>query len=117
MCGHTNDGKIFLIQSNSIGVEGELGLLLMRSFLTTLAAEPEGVEMVLFLNSGVMLTTEGAETLSDIELIEKSGAPVYSCGTCLDYFNIKDKLAVGKVGSMSTTVAGLTSTAQVVTVG
>jgi len=56
----------------------------------------------IFLNRGVFLTTEGSEVINDLKELEKIGVEIISCGTCLDYYNLKEKLQVGSVGNMYT---------------
>ena len=51
-------------------------------------------------NSGAYLTSEGAPTLDDIRALERRGTEVLTCGTCLDYLGIRDKLAVGGVTNL-----------------
>jgi hypothetical protein len=55
---------------------------------------------MLFFNSGVKLTTEGSTALEDLRKLEEKGTVISSCGTCLDFYKVKDKLAVGSVTNM-----------------
>jgi len=99
---------VVCITSDQFGVgEERLGEILMKAFLNTLwDYEPRPAKM-LFINSGVMLTTKGSEVLETLSLLEQEGVEIFSCGTCLDYYEIKDKLRVGKVTNMYETVASL----------
>jgi selenium metabolism protein YedF len=92
----------------------ELGGILMRAFLKTVREVLPRPQKVIFLNSGVKLTVEGAELLPDIKLLEADGMQILSCGTCLDYYKIKDKLAVGKVSNMFDIATALVSSDRVV---
>jgi selenium metabolism protein YedF len=85
----------------------ELGWVLMRSFLKALAGSETKPERAIFVNTGVRLTTEGSVVLSDVKALENAGVEILSCATCLDYFDLKEKLSVGKVTNMSDTVAAL----------
>jgi selenium metabolism protein YedF len=71
---------------------------------------------VLFINSGAMLTTEGSEVLETLNLLEKEGVEIFSCGTCLNYYAIKDKLKAGKVTNMYETVDALLTAGKVVNI-
>ena len=107
----------FLILADGLGPEPELGRVLMRSFLGTVAqSEPKPTRM-LFLNRGVHLTTEGSPVLDVIEEIAGAGVEILSCGTCLEYFGKRDALRVGSVANMYDTVETLTGPHKVVTVG
>ncbi|MFY9140483.1 MAG: sulfurtransferase-like selenium metabolism protein YedF [Thermacetogeniaceae bacterium] len=106
---------VVLVTSNLFGQgEEELGKTLMRSFLYTLT-QMENIKQMIFMNSGVFLTTEGSEVLEMLKTMEESGVEILSCGTCLDYYGLKDKLAVGKVTNMYTAVEAITSAARLIT--
>ena len=80
----------------------ELGKILMRSFLYTLTELDGRVKNIIFMNSGVFLTTEGSEVLEILQSLSQEGVEILSCGTCLDFYGLKDKLAVGDVTNMYT---------------
>ncbi|MGI6405436.1 MAG: sulfurtransferase-like selenium metabolism protein YedF [Syntrophaceticus sp.] len=106
---------VVLITSNLFGQgEEELGKTLMKSFLYALT-QVENIKQMIFMNSGVFLTTEGSDVLESLKTMEESGVEILSCGTCLDYYGLKDKLAVGEVTNMYTAVELLTSAAKAVT--
>lgn len=100
--------KIFLIKSSTMG-EGsqELGRILMRSFIYTIKETTPLPAKMLFLNSGVYLTTEGSPVLEDLQELEKMGVEVFSCGTCLDYYQLKEKLRVGNITNMYDTLESI----------
>ena len=54
----------------------------------------------LIYNGGAHLTCEGSESLEDIKELESRGTKILTCGTCLDFYGIKDKLAVGDVTNL-----------------
>ncbi|QJW49305.1 hypothetical protein HA075_23655 [bacterium BFN5] len=56
----------------------------------------------MFINSGVLLTTQGSPVLEYLQKLEQAGVQLISCGTCLEYYQLKDKLAVGGVTNMYT---------------
>lgn len=80
----------------------ELGKILMRSFLYTLSELNGRVKNIIFMNSGVFLTTEGSEVLEILQGLSQEGVEILSCGTCLDFYGLKEKLAVGEVTNMYT---------------
>ncbi len=92
-----------LISSNLMGKGSEeLGALLIKSFVYTLTQLEDSIKCLLFMNSGVFLTTEGSEVLPHLKDLANRGVDVLSCGTCLDFYGLKDKLAVGEVSNMYT---------------
>jgi hypothetical protein len=68
----------------------------------------------LFLNDAVKLTAEGSGVLDSIRLLEEAGVEILSCGTCLDYYQLKDKLKVGLITNMYDTVDSLLSAGKVI---
>lgn len=92
---------VYFITSETIGRgDDELGAILMRSFLKNLVTADSAPHALVFMNGGVKLTCEGSELADDIQAVEARGTAVWSCGTCLDYYNLKDKLKAGQVGGM-----------------
>jgi len=94
--------KTVIILSQDIMGRGseELGTILIKAFMNTLAeSDPPPWRIVLF-NRGVLLAVEGAETVEALTNLEKLGAAILVCGTCLDYFGLKEKVAVGMVSNM-----------------
>jgi len=94
---------VVLVASDRLG-DGpdELGRLLMKNFIITLLDLERLPDRMLFLNSGVLLTTEGSEVLEALEKLGNSGVEVMSCGVCLDYFHRKEQLRAGVVTTMFT---------------
>ena len=80
--------------------EPRLGRILMKSFLYSLTQLEELPQTVLFFNGGVRMTTEGSESIEDLKALESQGVEILSCGTCLDFYGLKDKLLVGGITNM-----------------
>jgi selenium metabolism protein YedF len=109
-------GKTFFILSDSFGRgEEELGRVLARNFLYSLAREENKPARVMLMNGGVRLACEGSDSLDDLKLLVEAGVPVKACGTCLDYLGLKDRLAVGEIGTMPAAVEVLAGDSDVVT--
>ncbi len=101
-------GKVLLITSDKLGSgSDELGALLMRNFLFTLLETEERPDRILFLNSGVLLAVNGAETVEALSRLARNGVELASCGVCLDFYGKKDQLAVGVVTNMFSTAEQL----------
>lgn len=118
VCSNINSGnKVVLFTSNTMGRGSEeLGKILIKSFVYTLTESTPYPNTLLFYNSGVRLTCEGSEVLEDLKKLEKEGVEILSCGTCLDYYQIKDKLQVGQVTNMYTIYEKLRSAANIVNI-
>ncbi|MCC5908979.1 MAG: sulfurtransferase-like selenium metabolism protein YedF [Clostridiaceae bacterium] len=92
---------VILISKDRLG-EGseELGKILMKGYIYTLTEVQPLPKSILFLNGGVNLVVEGAETIEHLRDLESKGVEILSCGACLDYFKVKNKLLVGGIGNM-----------------
>lgn len=92
---------VVYIHSHLLGIgEEALGTILMRSFLKTLLElEPKPTQLIL-INSGVRLASEGSEVLETLQTLSGNRVEILSCGTCLDFYGLKEKLRVGKVSNM-----------------
>lgn len=91
------------IASDTMGSGDDLlGKILMKSFIYTVSETRPFPSSIVFYNGGVRLTIEGSEVLDDIINLEKAGVEIISCGTCLDFLEIQDKLAVGSISNMYT---------------
>lgn len=89
--------------ANTMGKgEEELGKILIKSLMYTISETDPLPHTLVFYNSGVFLTTEGSPVLDDIKKMEEQGVEVISCGTCLDYYQLKEKLQVGEISNMYT---------------
>jgi len=93
--------KIFLIQSESLGRgEDQLGGLLTANFLRLLGENNEKPESIIFWNTGVRLVCEGSKVLGHLRRLEFQGVTILACTSCLEYFDLVDKVAVGKPTTM-----------------
>lgn len=109
--------KTFLVLSDRIGgADGELGAVLMRNFLYSLARNGTPPARVMLMNEGVRLACTGSESLEDLRLLAGAGVPVKACGTCLDFLGLKEELAVGEIGTMPAAVETLAGDSDVVTI-
>jgi selenium metabolism protein YedF len=110
-----NDNIVVYINSNLMGVgDEELGRILMGAFLKTIiGAEPQP-KKIIFINSGVKLATEGSEVLESIIEMEKKGIEILSCGTCLNFYGLKEKLRVGVVSNMYDIIESLVEADKVI---
>lgn len=95
--------RIMLVASDRMG-DGpeELGRLLMKNFIITLLDMELLPDRIFFVNSGVLLTTEGSELLEALEALGNRGVEIFSCGVCLDFFHRKELLRSGTVTNMFT---------------
>lgn len=94
-------GMLVVLSANVMGTgEEKLGKSLMKAFVFALTKQDILPETILCYNSGAYLTCEGSDSLEEFKALEAEGVNILTCGTCLDFYGIKDKLAVGTVTNM-----------------
>ena len=94
-------GMLVVLSGCTMGSGDEkLGKALMKAFVFALTKQDVLPETILCYNTGAYLTTDGADTLEDLKLLESEGVTILTCGTCLDFYGLKEKLAVGGVTNM-----------------
>jgi selenium metabolism protein YedF len=112
-----NNDFIIVIITDKLGAgEEQLGQLLMKTYTYTLNETKPYPRAVILINSGVKLAVEGSETLENMQKLAEKNIEIISCGTCLDFYNIKDKLQVGIVGNMYTIVEYMNKAAKVINI-
>jgi selenium metabolism protein YedF len=103
------------VASNCMGSgSDELGVKLMRGFLRTLIDSPPLPWRIVLINSGVKLGTIDEEAVDAISMLQDRGVEVLSCGTCLEHFQLEDKLRVGKVTNMYEVIETLNQASKVI---
>jgi selenium metabolism protein YedF len=106
--------KTILVQSSVLGRgDDELGMMLMSNFLRLLCESKEKPATLAFLNTGVQLVCEGSWALEHLKTLEEQGVEILACRTCLDYFELTDKLKVGKPTNMAKTIETMLATEMV----
>lgn len=102
--------KVFLIQSEGLGRgDDKLGLMLMANFLRLLGDSKDKPSTLVFWNSGVRLVCEGSPVLDHLKRLEDRGIEILACTTCLEYFDLMDKLKIGKPTTMIKSIQAMLS--------
>ena len=109
-----DDSLLLTIKSSGIGDEPDLGEKLIRAFFTMLVESGRLPAQCIFMSTGVFLTTEGSPVLDLLGQLEQAGSKLLSCGTCLDYYGRRDKLAIGEPTTMRDTVSAMLSFEKVI---
>ena len=94
-------GMVVVLSADMMGTgDDALGKTLMKSFVFALTKQDVLPETVLCYNRGAYLSCKGSESLADLKALEAEGVSIMTCGTCLDYYGLKDELGVGSVTNM-----------------
>ena len=100
--------KVILVQSESLGRgDDTLGLMLMANFLRLLGESGDKPGGIIFWNAGVRLVCEGSKALEHIRRLEDQGVEILACGTCLEYFDLMDRLVLGKRTTMASSIESI----------
>lgn len=107
--------SVVLCTSDKFG-EGDpdLGDILIKGYFYTLSELDVVPKAIIFLNSGVKLTSEGSKVLKDLKILESKGVEILSCGTCLDFYELTSQLSVGGVSNMFTIVEHMNNSKKVI---
>lgn len=109
--------RTIIISSNTMG-EGseELGAKLIASFLRKVWGMEQKPAKILFYNSGVKLLAEGSGVLDALDSLYSAGVDLIACGTCVTYFNLKDKILIGRVSDMNEIASSMLDSDKVITI-
>jgi selenium metabolism protein YedF len=109
-------GKLVVYLGNNSMGSGDraLGKKLMRGFLRTWIDVDHRPWRMIFINSGVKLTTLDEESVEALSILAERGVEILSCRTCLDHFGLSDKLRVGRDTNMYEVIQSLSEAAKVI---
>ena len=117
VCSPEASGSVVAIGRDTMGSgDEELGKILIKGFIYSLTELSTPPKAVIFFNSGAKLSVEGSNALNDIRTLEGKGSVILTCGTCLNFYGIQDKLAVGTVTNMYTIVETMCEAGKVINI-
>jgi len=106
---------VVVVSSDRMGSgNDELGKVLIKGFIYAVSQLETLPKTMLFYNGGAKITTEGSDSLEDLKNLEAQGVKIMTCGTCLDYYGLKDKLQVGQVTNMYVIVETMASAGKII---
>ena len=106
---------VVVVSSDTMGSGSEeLGKVLMKGFLYAVSQLETLPKTILFYNGGAKITAGESPSLDDLRSMEAQGVEILTCGTCLDYYGLKDKLAVGGVTNMYNIVDTMNRAARII---
>ena len=94
-------GMVVVLSSGTMGTGDEkLGKTLMKGFVYALTQQDVLPETILMYNGGAFLSCRGSDSVQDLKDLEKKGVKILTCGTCLNYYELGEKLEVGTVTNL-----------------
>ncbi|MBU2537327.1 MAG: sulfurtransferase-like selenium metabolism protein YedF [Proteobacteria bacterium] len=114
-CDLPGTGLVMVIPADTMGRgDDPLGHVLMRAYIKTIKHLSPLPAKIFFYNTGVKITATESDLVAPLRELGSLGVEIYSCGTCLDFFNLKDTLLVGQVTNMFEIMDGMAQAAKVV---
>ncbi len=114
-CSVSGAGVVYVFPAETMGRgDRELGKILMRAFVKTIRELDPKPTRLLFYNSGVKLTSTDSDLIAPFRELEEQGVDILSCGTCLDFFHLKEELRVGRVTNMFEIMESMATATRVV---
>ncbi len=111
----SSENTVVVISSSKMGEgEEELGKVLIKGFIYALTQLDTLPKTMLFYNGGAFLTCEGSESLEDLKFLKEQGVEIFTCGTCLNYYGLTEKLQVGEITNMYVIAEKMTQADKVV---
>jgi selenium metabolism protein YedF len=106
---------VVLIAGEQFGTgSAELGRLLLQLLLRSLSEQAALPAELLLAHGGVTLAVDGSPVLDSLQKLQQAGVAVRVCGTCLDYYKLKDRVRVGTVSNMYELVEAMMAAGSVV---
>jgi selenium metabolism protein YedF len=109
--GHT----VICIKNDKMGFgNDDLGALLLKGFVNTIREVHPLPDTIIFYNRGVLLTTANSALLAPLKELESLGVELLICGTCAEFYKIKDQIGVGKISNMYNIVSSLANAGSII---
>ncbi len=106
---------VLLFTRNGLGQAPEdLQQGLAMKFLSLLEQSGQLPAKILFYTAGVKLACQGSPVLEQLRVMEAKGVELVLCKTCLDYFHLADRVAVGIIGGMPDIIEAMQKAGKVV---
>lgn len=113
--GKSSAGTVVVFSSDRMGMgDDDLGAILIKAFINTLAGSDNVPSKILFYNSGVKLTAEGSGVTDDLATLQSNGTELLICGTCVNYYNIKEKIHAGTISNMYDILEAMKSSSKII---
>ncbi|MCS7163694.1 MAG: sulfurtransferase-like selenium metabolism protein YedF [Thermodesulfovibrio sp.] len=103
----TKKNLLLIISSDVMGKDEEIGRILMKAFFETMIVNKQLPQMIFLMNKAVKLSTVDEEFIQILKQIEQMGTEIFTCGTCLKYYNLEDSLKVGYRGTTNHILEGM----------
>lgn len=109
-------GTVIVLHAETLGRgDDALGAKLIGGYLRTLAAVDPKPEAIVFYNAAVRLLAQGSPHLDSLRALDDAGVELLACVTCLEFYALAEKIALGRVSNMREIVQRTMAAAKVIT--
>jgi len=93
--------SVVCFKSDKMGMGADdLGAILIQGFINKVKEMPNKPDIFIFYNSAVKLVAGDSPVLAGLQEIHQSGVKFPICGTCSDFFKVKEDIQVGTISNM-----------------
>ncbi len=108
---------VIVVTNNGMGnADEKLQQLLFAKYLELLLHNTDLPAALCFYTEGVKLVCEGSPVIESLRSLENKGVHLIICSTCLNYFDLTDKVQAGIVGGMGDILEAQTKAEKVITI-
>lgn len=107
---------LYHVGSDSLGLATGVGERQSHAFWNSLDERLRGVPTFAFANRRVFLALGNSPVLAGPKRLAARCCNIYACGSCLDYYGVRDRLAVGEPGSIPILQQLMCDAAKVITI-
>jgi tRNA 2-thiouridine synthesizing protein A len=105
---------VYLFDADYIGSNMELGKVLMNGFLTAMQSMDKKNCSIVLISNAVRLATAGSYVLEVLLSLEKAGFSIHICGTCLNFYKIRENVKVGIISNALEILECMTGAAKII---
>ena len=111
------NGTVLLVTENGMGkADQNLQLTLIQKYFDLLLHSENLPSAICFYTEGVKLVCDGSPVLEQLHALESKNVRLIICSTCLNYFELHEKVKVGIVGGMGDILEAQTKAEKVITI-
>jgi len=98
---YTMSETVLVVSNEGLGQgEPELCRKVLATYFQTMLELGQLPRAVLFYTAGVKMVADDSPAVSALSALASAGVLLVSCRTCLEYYGLMDKVAVGRIGNM-----------------
>ena len=105
---------VYLFDADFIGSNRELGKVLVNGFLNALTSLENRKGKMIFISNGVKLAIADSYVLETLTKLEDGGFEILICGTCLDFFKLRERVQVGAISNALEIMEALTGADKII---